>query len=281
MIVNTISEMREYVKIERAKGKRIGFVPTMGFLHEGHAALLKQAWRENDIVILSIFVNPTQFGPDEDYKVYPRDLARDQAIANENSVDYIFTPSVEEMYETMNPFVSVVVQDRVDILCGKSRPGHFDGVATIVTKLLNIVQPDRAYFGTKDAQQVVIVKELVSHFKFATEIVAVDLVREADRLAISSRNTYLTEEQRQDATALYKTLNHIRYLLHKDILLQDAIAEGKTYFAELANYGKLEYLEAYTYPDLLPITEGSKQIIIAIAAKFDKIRLIDNIVVDI
>ncbi len=280
MIVKTINEMRECVKLERAKGRRIGFVPTMGFLHDGHAALLKQAWRENDVVILSIFVNPTQFGPNEDYKIYPRDLERDALIAKENSVDYIFTPSVEEMYGTETSFVSVVVQDRVDMLCGKSRPDHFDGVATIVTKLLNVVQPDRAYFGTKDAQQLAIVRELVRSFNFATEVVAVEMVRESDRLALSSRNTYLSEEQRSDATSLYKTLNHIRYLLHKDITLIDAIVEGEQYFREISSFSELEYLEAYSYPDLLPITKNTKQIIIAIAAKFDKIRLIDNIVVD-
>ncbi len=183
MIVTTkIQDMQTMMQQYRLEGKTIGFVPTMGYLHEGHIALLKKAREENDIVALSVFVNPLQFGPNEDFARYPRDIERDERIAKENGVDVFFCPSVEEMYP--HPLsVQVTVKERVDVLCGKSRPGHFDGVATVLTKLFHIVMPTRAYFGMKDAQQVAVVDGLIRDFHFPIELVAVPTVREEDGLA--------------------------------------------------------------------------------------------------
>ena len=204
-VITTISELQELIKHEKSQHKTIGFVPTMGYLHEGHRALLEKARQENDIVVLSMFVNPLQFGPNEDLANYPRDFDRDQKVAEEEGVDILFHPSVTEMYPNE---LSVTIQGnkRTDVLCGKSRPGHFDGVATVLTKLFHLVQPDKVYFGKKDAQQVAVVDGLVNDFNFPLQIVAVDTVREHDGLAKSSRNVYLTEEERAEAPALYRSL---------------------------------------------------------------------------
>lgn len=205
IVVTTIKEMQQKMIEYRKQGKTIGFVPTMGYLHEGHVTLLKEARKENDIVVLSVFVNPLQFGPNEDFDRYPRDIVRDEQIAKDAGVDVLFYPAVAEMYP--RPLsVQVVVKERVDVLCGKSRPGHFDGVATVLTKLFHIVMPTRAYFGMKDAQQVAVVDGLIRDFHFPIELVAVPTVREADGLAKSSRNVYLSEEERKEAPALYAAL---------------------------------------------------------------------------
>ncbi|MCL6588307.1 MAG: pantoate--beta-alanine ligase, partial [Anoxybacillus sp.] len=204
-MITTIAEMQQTMQTYRMQGKTIGFVPTMGYLHEGHVALMEAARKENDIVVLSIFVNPLQFGPNEDFDRYPRDIARDEKIAKEAGVDVLFYPSVAEMYP--HPLrVKVVVTERVDVLCGKSRPGHFDGVATVLTKLFHIVMPTRAYFGMKDAQQVAVVDGLIRDFHFPIELVPVPTVREADGLAKSSRNVYLSEKERKEAPALSAAL---------------------------------------------------------------------------
>jgi len=204
-VVTAFKDMRAEILKQKGLGKTIGFVPTMGFLHEGHLTLISQARQENDIVVLSIFVNPLQFGPNEDFSTYPRDFNRDCSLAEAEKVDYIFYPSVEEMYPHV-PSVKVVVQERTDVLCGKSRPGHFDGVATVLTKLFTIIMPTRAYFGKKDAQQVAVVDGLISDFNFPIELIAVDIIREADGLAKSSRNVNLLPEERQQATVLYRSL---------------------------------------------------------------------------
>ena len=203
--ITSIADIQKELLVHKQNGKKIGFVPTMGFLHEGHEQLLTVARKENDIVVLSIFVNPLQFGENEDLDKYPRDYERDEAVARKNDVDYIFYPSVQEMYPE-SPSVTIKVNQRTDVMCGKSRPGHFDGVATVVTKLFHIVQPDQAYFGLKDAQQVAVIEGLVKDLNFPITIKRVSIIREEDGLAKSSRNVYLSAEEREEAKQLFASL---------------------------------------------------------------------------
>jgi len=279
-VITTIKDMQQEMKKEKQLGRSIGFVPTMGYLHEGHATLLGAARTENEVVALSIFVNPTQFGPNEDFDTYPRDFERDERVAKEANVDYLFYPSVEEMYKPSRS-VAITVTDRVDVLCGQKRPGHFDGVATVLTKLFHIVTPDRAYFGKKDAQQVAVVDGLIEDFNFPVELRAVDTVREADGLAKSSRNVYLTDKEREEAPVLFKSLQSALQLLesgekHVEIIKQTIGKEIEQYTS-----GKVDYIEVYTYPELKPIKQAAGKIIIALAVQFSKARLIDNVIVDV
>ncbi|WHY84423.1 pantoate--beta-alanine ligase [Neobacillus novalis] len=279
-VITTIKEIKEEIVKQKGLGKSIGFVPTMGFLHEGHLTLIKEARQENDIVVISIFVNPLQFGPTEDYAEYPRDFKRDQALAESEQVDYLFYPSVEEMYPN-DLSVRVTVQERTDVLCGKSRPGHFDGVATVITKLFNIVMPDRAYFGKKDAQQVAVIDGLISDFNFPVELIAVDIVREQDGLAKSSRNVNLLPEERIQAAVLYKSL----------VVAKEAIDQGEQSPSRLMELisgmitsesnGKIDYVEIFSYPRLKPLEKIEGSIIIALAVKFTKVRLIDNFIIQL
>lgn len=279
-IITTIAELHQVIRAEKRNGKIVGYVPTMGFLHEGHVSLMQRAHKENDIVVLSIFVNPLQFGPNEDFDSYPRDIERDENIAKNEGVDYLFYPQVEEMYGT-TPSVTVHVESRTDCLCGKKRPGHFDGVATVLTKFFNIIQPDKAYFGMKDAQQVAVVDGLIKDFNFPVELVPVEIVREDDGLAKSSRNVFLSETERQEAKELYQSL----------IKAQEAIAAGErnpntivklvSEFINAHTNGVIDYVEVYQYPDLQPVTTLSGHIILAIAVKFTNARLIDNITLTI
>ena len=279
-VITTIKDMQQEMKKEKQLGRSIGFVPTMGYLHEGHATLLGAARTENEVVALSIFVNPTQFGPNEDFDTYPRDFERDERVAKEANVDYLFYPSVEEMYKSSHS-VAITVTDRVDVLCGQKRPGHFDGVATVLTKLFHIVTPDRAYFGKKDAQQVAVVDGLIEDFNFPVELRAVDTVREADGLAKSSRNVYLADKEREEAPVLFKSLQSALQLLesgekHVEIIKQTIRKE-----IEQHTSGKVDYIEVYTYPELKPIKQAAGKIIIALAVQFSKARLIDNVIVDV
>ncbi|MED4017324.1 pantoate--beta-alanine ligase [Sutcliffiella cohnii] len=274
--ISTVSEMQEISINNKKSGKRIGFVPTMGFLHEGHLQLVKKAREHNDIVVLSIFVNPLQFGPNEDFEAYPRNIERDEMLAKEAGVDYLFYPSVEEMYKEKRTSVIQVVE-RSNVLCGVNRVGHFDGVATVVIKLFNIVLPDKAYFGMKDAQQVAVLEGVIEDYNIPVAIERVPTVREEDGLAKSSRNVYLTNEERAEAPVLYQALH-----LGKQLLL-----EGKTTnfvknsikeMIEKETTGHIEYIEVLTYPDLKSKSRNDKELIIALAVKFSKARLIDNIV---
>jgi len=279
-VITAIKDMQQEMIKEKQLGRSIGFVPTMGYLHEGHATLLGAARTENEVVALSIFVNPTQFGPNEDFDTYPRDFERDERVAKEANVDYLFYPSVEEMYKSSRS-VAITVTDRVDVLCGQKRPGHFDGVATVLTKLFHIVTPDRAYFGKKDAQQVAVVDGLIEDFNFPVELRAVDTVREADGLAKSSRNVYLTDKEREEAPVLFKSLQSALQLLesgekHVEIIKQTIRKEIEQYTS-----GKVDYIEVYTYPELKPIKQAAGKIIIALAVQFSKARLIDNVIVDV
>ena len=279
-VITTIKEMQSEINKQRVVGKSIGFVPTMGFLHEGHLTLMRKARQENDIVVISIFVNPIQFGPGEDYETYPRDLERDQELAKGEKVDFLFHPSVEEMYPHSSS-VKVLVQERTDVLCGKSRPGHFDGVATVLTKLFNIMMPTRAYFGKKDAQQVAVVDGLITDFHFPIQLVPVDIVREEDGLAKSSRNVKLLHDERKQATALFRSLEMAR----------EAIGNGERNplnVTQLINQtikdetnGTVDYIEIYSYPHLERLEKIEGSIIIALAVKFSMVRLIDNMMMDV
>ncbi|MEH7331354.1 pantoate--beta-alanine ligase [Neobacillus drentensis] len=279
-VITTIQEMQSEIRQQKEKGLSIGFVPTMGFLHEGHLTLLKKARQENDIVVLSIFVNPLQFGPKEDFSTYPRDFERDCALADGEKVNYVFFPSVKEMYPG-SPSVKVVVQERTDVLCGKSRPGHFDGVATVITKLFNIMMPTRAYFGIKDAQQVAVIHGLISDFNFPIELVPVDIVREQDGLAKSSRNVNLLPEDRLQATVLYKSLQAAKEaIFHGERNPVTLVSLIKEMIASESK-GEIDYVDIFSYPELKPLEELNGRIIIALAVKFTKVRLIDNLIIDI
>ena len=278
-VITTIKEMQTTILNEKKQGKSIGFVPTMGFLHEGHIGLIQNARKSNDIVVLSIFVNPIQFGPNEDFLSYPRDFERDQMLSERENVDYLFFPAVEEMYPA-SLSNTVCVKTRTEVLCGKSRPGHFDGVATVLTKLFSIVQPNNAYFGTKDAQQVAIIEALVSDFNFPINIIPIETVRESDGLAKSSRNVRLLPKERQQAPVLYESLVQARV----------AISEGETNPEKIITHikemitkrtdGIIDYVEILSYPAFEELTNIDGKIIIAIAVKFSHARLIDNIILD-
>ncbi len=277
-VITTIKEMKEFIREKKQQQVSIGFVPTMGYLHDGHIQLIRSARAENDIVVISIFVNPLQFGPDEDFDIYPRDLERDKKIAASEGVDVIFHPSTEEMYPGKLS-VKVIVQERVNVLCGESRPGHFDGVATVLTKLFNIVEPDRVYMGMKDAQQVAVVEGLVADFNFPLELIPVDTVREEDGLAKSSRNVHLSEKERQQAPYLYKSLLEAKKLLMEGERDEKRIISHMKQFIEENTDGNIDYIEIYSFPGLEKMDKLEGKIIIALAVKFSKARLIDNIVI--
>jgi pantoate--beta-alanine ligase len=275
--ITTIPELRRALQKQRRFGKTIGFVPTMGFFHEGHLALMREARKLSDVVVVSIFVNPIQFGPNEDYRAYPRDLKRDSQLAEKIGVDYLFTPSVAEMYPE-GFATKVSVQKITEGLCGRGRPGHFDGVATVVTKLFNIVQPDMAFFGEKDYQQLVMVKKLVKELNFNIEIKAIPIVREADGLALSSRNTYLNSEERRAALVLYQSLKLAeRMLTDGEKNLTKMKEKIKNLIAE-KSLVKLEYIEFCDPETLVPLSEVKDKVLVAIAAKVGQARLIDNLI---
>ncbi|MDR6998522.1 pantoate--beta-alanine ligase [Neobacillus niacini] len=278
-VITTVKEMQSEVIKQKGQGKSVGFVPTMGFLHEGHLSLIKKARKENDLVVLSIFVNPLQFGPNEDFATYPRDFERDRALAECEGVDFLFHPSVEEMYSNPSS-VTLVVQARTDVLCGKSRPGHFDGVATVLTKLFHIVQPTRAYFGKKDAQQVAVVEGLITDLNFPVELVPVDIVREADGLAKSSRNVNLLPEDRQKAVVLHKSLLQAKKLIGEGERKPDALISLIKEMITSESSGRIDYVEILSYPELLPLERIEGKFIIALAVHFTNVRLIDNFILE-
>lgn len=279
-LIRTVQAMRQAVKAARQAGKRIGFVPTMGYLHQGHLTLMRQARQECDFVVVSIFVNPTQFGPNEDFDRYPRNLERDMELCSSVPVDAIFHPDVAEMYP--QPFLTQVsVSQITDTLCGASRPGHFGGVATVVTKLLNIVRPDVAFFGQKDAQQVAVIRRMVRDLNMDDmEIRPVPTVREADGLALSSRNVYLSPEERQGALVLSRSLR----------FAQERVAAGERDMAALRNamaemiaaepLAQIDYVQIVDYDTLQPVEALQGKALAALAVKFGKTRLIDNCILE-
>lgn len=275
--IQTINELQLF--LQNNKGKSIGFVPTMGYLHEGHLTLLKKARLENDLVVMSIFVNPAQFGPNEDLDRYPRDIEKDTELATAEGVDVLFAPTAEQMY----PFESGITIHAGTLstkLCGESRPGHFDGVLKVITKLFHIVQPTRAYFGQKDAQQLAIIETFVQAYNFPVAIVRVPTVREIDGLAKSSRNVFLSDAERAEAIQLYKALSSATEVWGQTNSVEEAISQGKLQI-ESNTSGKIDYFEALSYPDLQPIFAHTKQILFATAVFFEKARLIDNIIVNV
>lgn len=284
IICETIAEIRQAVAAHKAANShsRIGLVPTMGFLHSGHASLMRRAADECTLPVLSIFVNPLQFGPNEDFDRYPRDISRDLKIAEENGIAIVFAPTVKEMYP--QPIKArVLVSDLTDRLCGASRPGHFDGVGTVVSKLFHIVQPDAAYFGLKDAQQVAVIEQMVADLNFPVAIIPCETVREADGLALSSRNVYLKEEERQQAVVLSQTLiaAEVWIAAEPNLTFEQLIGRVRSNVAQ-APLGQLDYAEVLAYPSLQPFEPGERpseaagKAIVALAVKFGTTRLIDN-----
>jgi len=283
-LIRHIAELREAIgdwRRSQPDGGRVGLVPTMGYLHAGHASLIASSAGENGLTVLSLFVNPLQFGPNEDFDRYPRDEARDLAVAEEAGADLVFMPSVEEMYP--QPMRTVVtVSGLTERLCGASRPGHFDGVATVVAKLLHIVQPDRAYFGLKDAQQVAVLERMTHDLQFPVEIVPCPIVREPDGLALSSRNVYLGEEERKQALILSRTLAQVPEWIGDGMTEAELVVRvrGRIRTQPLAD---IEYVEAVTYPDLQPFPAGRplqqarQPLLVALAVRFGGTRLIDNV----
>lgn len=279
-IISRVADLKERVKKARQEGKTIGFVPTMGYLHEGHQTLMRQAGAAHDIVVASIFVNPLQFGPSEDYEVYPRDLSRDSELAASAGVDILFAPSVEDMYPRgfKNMLTYVDVQGITERLCGASRPGHFRGVSTVVAKLFNIVEPDAAYFGQKDAQQVVVIKRMVEDLNINVLIVAVPIVREADGLALSSRNVYLNPDERQAALVLNKSLRLAEEKLRAGE--QDAVRISQVMHNLITSepLASIDYISISDPGSLKELSVVSGPALIALAVKIGKTRLIDNLV---
>ena len=277
-VVREIGEVRRLLEPARRAGKSIGLVPTMGYLHEGHLSLIEKARAENDRVVVSIFVNPTQFGPGEDSQRYPRDLPRDLDLCAKAGVGLVFTPEPSEMYPAGFQ-TRVEVESLSQGLCGGSRPGHFRGVATVVAKLFAIVQPDRAYFGEKDAQQLRVIKRMTMDLSLPVRIVPVPTLRESDGLAMSSRNVYLGAEERRAALVLYRAL----------MLARDLTAAGMRQAAEIKRrmfslikaepMARLDYLAIVDSDTLAPVEELQKPVLIALAVYIGKTRLIDNITV--
>ena len=283
MLLNTIKEVREEVKKWRREGLKVGLVPTMGALHEGHLSLIKKAKTECDKVVVSVFVNPIQFGPSEDFDKYPRTLEADMSLCNSEGVDIVFEPTPKEMYgenRLSNDTLTYVCPPYffVDKLCGKSRVGHFDGVCTVVMKLFNIVQPDVAYFGQKDAQQVIIIKKMVEDLNIPIEIIQCPIVREESGLALSSRNKYLSEEGKKDALVLSQILNNIKACYKRGITDIEALKE--TAYSYLTDKHDLEYLEILNNKTLEEEKNANNRSIALIACRVDGVRLIDNIYLD-
>lgn len=278
-VIQTINQLKQYVGEQKQANKSIGLVPTMGYLHDGHLTLARTAKRENDVVIMSIFVNPTQFGPNEDFESYPRDLQRDTMLAESAGVDVVFAPSVEEMYPT-DGGIKLLAGRQATILCGASRLGHFDGVIQVVSKLFHLAEPTRAYFGQKDAQQVAIIETLVRDFNFPLEIRTVPIVREEDGLAKSSRNVYLTESDRAEAPHIYTALQKAKahFTQTKDVI--ESLALAKQHITDNTN-GKIDYIEFLSYPDLAEVKPETTKFLLAAAVYIGKPRLIDNIIFEV
>jgi pantoate--beta-alanine ligase len=299
-VLHNITELQTEIQTFRATASihasqskfSVGFIPTMGYLHAGHTSLLQQARSQDDLVVLSIFVNPLQFGPNEDYETYPRNPEQDLKLAEQAGVDFVFLPSVEEIYPQYPLATKVTIGDISSGLCGASRPGHFDGVATVITKLFHIVMPDRAYFGQKDIQQVAVITQMVQDLNMSVQIVPCPTVREADGLALSSRNVYLKPDERSQAVILSQALAKAEKWLNIQEITVEQLEERLKTEIQTAEMANIEYASIVSYPDLKPIARGipiiqTKQsieqhdIVIALAVKFGKTRLIDNRIIQL
>jgi len=279
-IAKTIDEIRMLVADAGMADKKIGFVPTMGALHAGHLSLIKKAKQQCEFVVVSIFVNPTQFGPNEDLNKYPRPFDDDIKLCRKNGVDAVFAPSAEEMYPDKN-LTWVNVEKLSEPLCGKSRPTHFRGVATVCAKLFNIIQPDVAYFGQKDAQQAAVIKRMVADLNMPMRIVVCPIVREPDGLAMSSRNKYLDAEQRKDAPLLYASLQEAQLLIGGGQRKSAFIKEQMKKILNISKLMEIDYISIVNADTLEEIEEVSGRVLIALAVKMPSARLIDNIMLDV
>jgi pantoate--beta-alanine ligase len=279
-VITNIQDLQASIQQVKNSGSNIGFVPTMGYLHEGHISLAEEARKNNDTVVMSIFVNPLQFGPNEDFDRYPRDIERDTELAKNVGVDILFIPEVGEMYDGKQS-VALSVIERVEVLCGRKREGHFDGVVTVLTKLFHLIQPTRAYFGLKDAQQIAVVEGLVSDYFFPVEIVRVPTVREEDGLAKSSRNVYLSKEERREAPSLYQSLIEAKNRIDAGERDPDTIISIISMNVQENTSGEVDYVEVYSYPELTELSRLQGEIIIALAVQFQQARLIDNIIISV
>jgi len=279
-IIASPVEAQTYCAAQRETGKQIGLVPTMGYLHEGHLSLVRQARAENDLVVVSIFVNPIQFGPSEDLASYPRDFERDSQLLAAEDTDVIFAPTVEQMYPPESVTFVEVTGDLTKGLCGARRPGHFRGVTTVVSKLFNIVRPHRAYFGQKDAQQLVVIQRMVADLNFGIDIVPMPIVREPDGLAMSSRNRYLSPDERQAATVLYRALQHAKARIKSSVRSAAEIIASMQSVINQEKSAKVDYIEIVDANHLQPVGAIRGEVLIALAVYFGKTRLIDNLRVD-
>jgi pantoate--beta-alanine ligase len=279
-VTKTIKSVRKFVKTARRKDKKIGFVPTMGALHIGHISLIKKAKQQTDFVVVSIFVNPTQFGPSEDFKKYPRPIKSDLAICRKAGVDVVFAPSAQEMYPDEN-LTWVNVEKLTKPLCGKLRLGHFRGVATVCAKLFNIVAPDVAFFGQKDAQQALVIKQMVADLNMPLKVVVCPTVRQAEGLAVSSRNQYLTRQQKKDATYIFRALKKSESQIKQGIKRSKSIiGEMKKILKQVPSI-KIEYISIVDAETLQELDKITGRVLIAVAVKIGSTRLIDNILLDV
>lgn len=281
MLVTEIKEVKEQIREWRKQELKIGFVPTMGALHEGHESLIKRAVKENDKVVVSVFVNPTQFGPNEDYDSYPRNIEKDLEVCRNAGADMIFHPAAEELYfENKSTFIQV--EGLTNVLCGAKRPGHFDGVCLVVSKLFHIVTPDRAYFGQKDAQQVAVLKRMVRDLNMDVEIIPCPIVRESDGLAKSSRNLYLSETERKAALVLSKSLEGAKEQLRQGERDTDKLKKMIIATIQKEPLAKIDYVEIVDAEELTSI-QGviTRNVLVPIAVHIGKTRLIDNFIFEV
>ena len=277
-VTTTVNETRAQVKAWKKEGKTVGLVPTMGFLHEGHASLIKKCREQNDIVVVSDFVNPSQFGPNEDLDAYPRDFERDCQLCESLGADLVFHPEPAEMYHDPHAFVSIDTLS--ETLCGKTRPIHFKGVCTVVSKLFHIVAPDRAYFGQKDAQQLAIIRKMVQDLNFDIEIVGCPIVREADGLAKSSRNTYLNDEERKAALCLSKSVQEGQKLIHVGISAEELLGCMRE-IIEKEPLARIDYVSVVDARTMQPVEKVENSVLVAMAVYIGKTRLIDNFIYEV
>ena len=277
-VIKKIDELKEVLKDFKKEGKSIGLVPTMGFLHKGHASLIKKAVEENDIVVVSDFVNPIQFGPNEDLEAYPRDINADSKLCEDLGADFIFNPEPSEMYRDKKAFVDI--EGLSDNLCGARREGHFRGVCTVCTKLFNIVGPNRAYFGQKDAQQLSIIKKLVFDLNIPVEIVACPIVREDDGLAMSSRNTYLSTDERKAALCLSKAIFEGEKMAKEGASVKEVLEKMKELISS-EKLAKIDYIQAVDLETIKNVDNFNKDTLVAIAVYIGKTRLIDNFIYEV
>jgi pantoate--beta-alanine ligase len=280
-LIHTKAQLRDVLGRERRPGKSVGLVPTMGYLHAGHASLMRRAKQENDLVVVTVFVNPTQFGPNEDLSTYPRDAEKDCALMRAEGVDLAFFPSAEEIYPPGYTTYVEVQGAMTGTLCGRSRPGHFRGVTTIVSKLFHLVAPDRAYFGQKDAQQLAVIEQMVRDLDFNVEIVGCPIVREPDGLAMSSRNVYLSETHRAQAAIISKALFEARDLIHGGVREAAALTRHVEKMISTIDTAAIDYVSVVDSRTLTDLERLSGEVLIAVAVKLGRTRLIDNIRVEV